>query len=128
MKENPIKFWYKKIKQDVYTFYYAMTDMDTPAHLKVLPILVFIAYLVFPFDLVPDFIPFLGYVDDIILLPLGFALVFRSLPDEILEKSRLKAIEKLKRSSYTFEVILLLLFLFITTVNIGIVMFLVRTF
>lgn len=128
MKENPIVFWYKKTKLNAYTFYYAMTDKDTPAYLRILPVMVFLAYLVFPFDLIPDFIPLLGLVDDIILLPIGFALVFRSLPDEILRKSRLKAANKLEQSSYFFEVILLLLFLFATTISAGVIMFLMRTF
>lgn len=126
MKTNPFLFWYKQFKLDFYTFYYAMTDPDLPKHYKILPLMVFVLYLVLPIDLIPDVIPFLGYVDDITLIPIGLALIFQILPKDIIENARNRAKKKTQHPSYYFESILLLMGLFLFTVFAGIGYFLFK--
>ena len=92
-------FWYKKFKREIYTYYYLLVDPATPAYFKFLPLLVFIAYFLFPFDLLPDFIPFIGYVDDVAFLLLGHWIMFHAFDsDGILE--RLSKKRQKKRSHH----------------------------
>jgi uncharacterized membrane protein YkvA (DUF1232 family) len=66
-----------------------------PWFAKLLAILV-VGYALSPIDLIPDFVPVLGYLDDIILIPLGITLVIKLIPKNILEECRLKADEVFK--------------------------------
>jgi len=61
-----------------------------PFHVRVIALLV-AAYAVSPIDLIPDFIPVIGYLDDLLLVPLGIALVIRLTPQEVLESARAQA-------------------------------------
>lgn len=61
-----------------------------PFHVRVIALLV-AAYAVSPIDLIPDFIPVIGYLDDLLLVPLGIALVIRLTPKEVLESARAQA-------------------------------------
>lgn len=108
---NPIIFWYKKMKRELYAYYYILTDPLTPNQYKILPVMIFLIYLISPFDLLPDMIPFLGYVDDSIFLMLGLGFMSQLIPEEILKRNRKKADEKIE-SSYVLEWILLILILF----------------
>ena len=65
----------------------AYRDPRTPWHAKAFGALV-IAYALSPIDLIPDFIPVLGYLDDLILLPLGIAYAIRMIPPEVMDESR----------------------------------------
>ena len=80
----------KRIKQDVLTVYFVARDPSTPLIVRMLAFAI-AAYAVSPIDLIPDFIPILGYLDDIILLPLGILLVIKLTPSDIIEASRSKA-------------------------------------
>jgi uncharacterized membrane protein YkvA (DUF1232 family) len=80
----------KRIKQDVLTVYFVARDPSTPLIVRLLAFAI-AAYAVSPIDLIPDFIPILGYLDDIILLPLGILLVIKLTPSDIIEASRSKA-------------------------------------
>ncbi|EIJ39300.1 hypothetical protein JoomaDRAFT_2312 [Galbibacter orientalis DSM 19592] len=60
----------------------AYKDKRTPWYAKAL-IFVIIAYALSPIDLIPDFIPIIGYLDDLILLPIGIYLAFRLIPDDV---------------------------------------------
>lgn len=71
----------------------AMKHPDTPWPAKVVAALV-VAYALSPLDLIPDFVPVLGYLDDLILLPLGIALAIRLIPAAVLEECRRRAKEK----------------------------------
>lgn len=117
MPTNPIRFWYRRIKRDIYTFYYLLTDPMTPSHYKILPLMIFWIYLITPFDLIPDFIPFLGYVDDSAFLLLGLGFMYRLIPSEIFERNQKKAEEKM-RSSYLLEGILIIFILFVLSLGI----------
>lgn len=70
--------------------YFAMKHPQTPLFVKIVAAVV-VGYALSPIDLVPDFIPVLGYIDDIILLPLGIALVIRLLPKDVLQQCREEA-------------------------------------
>ena len=77
----------KELKQFTLVTYYAARDPRTPTFVRVLALLV-AAYALSPIDLIPDFIPVLGYLDDIVLVPLGLALVIRLLPEPVLASAR----------------------------------------
>lgn len=87
-----VRAWAHELRRDVYTVYFAARDARTPWYVKALAILV-VAYAVSPVDLVPDFIPVVGHLDDLILVPLGIMLVVRLIPDEMLEQHRRSAAE-----------------------------------
>jgi uncharacterized membrane protein YkvA (DUF1232 family) len=80
----------KELKQFTLVAYYAARDPRTPTLVRVLALLV-AAYALSPIDLIPDFIPVLGYLDDLVLVPLGLALVVRLLPDSVLASAREQA-------------------------------------
>jgi uncharacterized membrane protein YkvA (DUF1232 family) len=75
------------IKRDVHALYLASRDPRVPWYTKALAIVV-AGYALSPIDLIPDFIPVLGYLDDVILVPLGVLLVIRLLPPEIMAEHR----------------------------------------
>lgn len=85
-----LKGWAGRIKRDVITVYFAARDPRTPIPAKILAFAV-AAYALSPIDLIPDFIPVLGYLDDLLLLPLGIWMVVRLLPAEVLLQSRARA-------------------------------------
>ncbi|MCT6699783.1 YkvA family protein [Rheinheimera sp. 4Y26] len=80
----------QQIKRDVLTVYFAARDSRTPVLVRLLALAV-AAYALSPIDLIPDFIPVLGYLDDLILLPLGILLVIKFTPAEVLNSSRAMA-------------------------------------
>jgi len=80
----------KELKQFTLVAYYAARDPRTPTLVRVLALLV-AAYALSPIDLIPDFIPVLGYLDDLVLLPLGLALVIRLLPAPVVASAREQA-------------------------------------
>lgn len=80
----------KRLKNEVYAVYLASKDTRTPWYAKILIALI-IGYALSPIDLIPDFIPIIGYLDDLILIPLGIALLIRIIPKDILEECRVKA-------------------------------------
>lgn len=77
----------KKLKSDVPAVFIALKDKNTPVLAKILAGIT-ICYALSPVDLVPDFIPVLGYLDDIIILPALIALTIKLIPDDIWQKSR----------------------------------------
>ena len=87
-----IKSWARRIKRDAVTLWFAYRDPRTPLLAKALCVFV-VAYALSPIDLIPDFIPVLGYVDDVILLPGLIWLAIRMLPTLVVEQSRADADE-----------------------------------
>ena len=85
-----IKEWAATIRRDVVAIYLAARDPRTPRLARWLALLI-AAYALSPIDLVPDFIPVIGYLDDLLILPLGLLLIRRLLPDEVLADSRVAA-------------------------------------
>lgn len=82
-----LKEWAKKLKNDIPTVFLTLKDQDTPVIAKILAG-VTVAYALSPIDLVPDFIPVLGYLDDVILLPALVALTIKLIPKDIWERNR----------------------------------------
>ncbi len=85
-----LKRWAREITRDVYAVYLAGRDPRVPWYAKALAVCI-AAYAFSPIDLIPDFIPILGYVDDLVLLPLGVLLVVRLIPSEIMAEHRARA-------------------------------------
>jgi uncharacterized membrane protein YkvA (DUF1232 family) len=79
--------WARALKRDVLALYLAARDPRVPWYAKFVAACV-AAYALSPIDLIPDFIPVLGYLDDIILVPLGIALAIRLIPPTLLEEHR----------------------------------------
>jgi len=90
------KQWARTIKRDVHAVWLAARDPRTPWFAKVLALVV-AAYAVSPIDLIPDFIPVLGYLDDIIIVPLGIMLVVRLIPPEVMNEHRETAAKATER-------------------------------
>lgn len=82
----------RELKQEVHAIYLCCKDPRTPWYAKAMAGFI-VGYALSPIDLIPDFIPILGYVDELILLPLGIAAVRRMIPQAILAECRLKAEE-----------------------------------
>ncbi|MCH9765283.1 MAG: DUF1232 domain-containing protein [Alphaproteobacteria bacterium] len=85
-----LKAWARRIYKDVMVLYIAGKDSRTPRVAKWVAIGV-AAYALSPIDLIPDFIPVIGYLDDVILVPLGIALAIRLLPADLIQDFRLAA-------------------------------------
>jgi len=85
-----IREWARWLRRDVHAVYLSARDSRVPWYAKVWALLV-AAYAVSPIDLIPDFIPVLGHLDDVILVPLGVALAVRLIPPEVLEDNRRRA-------------------------------------
>jgi uncharacterized membrane protein YkvA (DUF1232 family) len=84
----------KKLKSQLFTLYFAYKNSKTPLFAKMFTCCV-VAYAFSPIDLIPDFIPVLGYLDDLIIVPLGITIALKLIPESILEESRFKAQEKM---------------------------------
>lgn len=87
-----LKTWARGLAREVAVLVLAMKHPGTPWPAKVVAALV-VAYALSPIDLIPDFVPVLGYLDDLILLPLGIALAIRLIPAEVLEACRRQVVE-----------------------------------
>ena len=79
--------WASAIKRDVHALYLASRDPRVPWYAKAIAVVV-AGYALSPIDLIPDFIPVLGYLDDVIIVPLGILLVVRLIPAEIMAEHR----------------------------------------
>lgn len=80
----------RDLKKETYALYLAYRHPQVPWYAKILAGLV-VAYAFSPIDLVPDFIPVLGYLDDLILVPLGIALVLKMIPENVMSECRKQA-------------------------------------
>jgi len=89
-KRKSLKDRVKNLKIEVHALYLASKDPRTPWYAKLLMVLV-IGYAISPLDLIPDFIPVLGLLDDLVIVPAGIALVVRMIPKELMEECRRKA-------------------------------------
>ncbi|MCP8970732.1 YkvA family protein [Ectobacillus ponti] len=87
---NQLRRWAKALKSQLYILYLAYRDPRVPLHAKVFTLCV-VAYACSPIDLIPDFIPVLGYLDDIILVPFGVYLALKMIPPAVLSDCRQQA-------------------------------------
>jgi uncharacterized membrane protein YkvA (DUF1232 family) len=88
------KHWAKHLQGEVYALYLAYRHPRVPWYAKVFAACV-VGYAFSPIDLIPDFIPVLGYLDDLVLIPLGVALALRMIPQPVLDQCRERARERL---------------------------------
>lgn len=91
-----LREWARALKRDVLALYLAARDRRTPWLARVLAMLV-AAYALSPIDFIPDFVPVLGYLDDIILVPLGIWFVLRLIPADLIAEHRAAAIVMAER-------------------------------
>jgi len=90
-----VKSWAHRLKLDVVAIYLAGRDPRTPWYAKAIALAV-AAYAFSPIDLIPDFIPVLGYLDDLIIVPLGIMLVVKMVSEELMADCRAKARDYLR--------------------------------
>ena len=100
----------KKLKSDIPAIFIALKEKDTPLIAKIIA-WVTVGYALSPIDLIPDFIPVLGYLDDVILLPALVALTIKLIPEEVWIKSKRNAEElwedgKPKKWYYSIPIII----------------------
>lgn len=92
-----LKYWVRTIKRDVHAIYLAARDPRTPWYARALALCV-AGYALSPIDLIPDFIPVLGYLDDVIIVPLGILAVVKMIPPEVMADYRTAAALSGRRS------------------------------
>lgn len=113
----------KNLKEYISAIYIAMKKKETPIYAKIMAVIT-VGYALSPIDLIPDFIPILGYLDDFIILPFFIWLSIKLIPKEILEKSKEEAKEiwkdgKPKKWYYAIPIILVwCLIIFIIVKNV----------
>ncbi|HDC4321951.1 DUF1232 domain-containing protein [Aeromonas hydrophila] len=91
-----LRLWAKSVKVDIYAIWLAGRDPRTPFLVKIFAMII-AAYAVSPIDLIPDFIPVLGYLDDIIIIPLGIILIIKLIPTDVMEEHRENAKKMIAR-------------------------------
>jgi len=89
-----LKAWVKKLHNETYALYFAARDPRVPWYAKALAAFV-VAHTFSPIDLIPDFIPVLGFLDDLIITPVGLWLAIRMIPPEVMQDARRQAAEQL---------------------------------
>lgn len=93
-----LKDWARALKRDVVALWLAARDPRVPWYAKAIAGAV-AAYALSPIDLIPDFVPVLGYLDDLLIVPLGIALAVKLIPEPILSDLRMKAVQHAKPTS-----------------------------
>jgi len=93
---DTLRSWARRIKRDSVTLWFAYRHPSTPLPAKMLCVLV-VAYALSPIDLIPDFIPVLGYLDDVILLPCLIWVAVRMVPETVLAECRKSAAEWMEK-------------------------------
>ena len=98
----------RHLKRETTALYFAYRDPRTPWFARAFSALV-VAYLFSPIDLIPDFIPILGYLDDLVLVPLGISLALKMIPKEVISDARERADNPVqnKAVSLVFTVLIL---------------------
>ena len=101
----------EKFEIETYALYLAYKDPRVPLRIKVVILLV-IAYLLSPIDLIPDFIPVLGYLDDFLLITVGIPILLKMVPKEIIdehrENAKTKFSEGMPKSKFAALIIVLI--------------------
>jgi uncharacterized membrane protein YkvA (DUF1232 family) len=111
-----IKQQARHLKSEVFTLYFAARDNRTPWYAKLI-VAAIVAYALSPIDLIPDFLPVIGYLDDLVLIPIGIALAIKLIPHSVLIDCRaraLKAMENKKPVSWVAGAVIILIWLGIT--------------
>lgn len=88
-----IKTKARQLEGETFTLYLAYRHPATPWYAKIFAAVV-VGYAFSPIDLIPDFIPVLGYLDDLLLVPLGIKLALKMIPEEVLSEARQQAAQE----------------------------------
>ncbi len=126
-----VEAWKQRARQletETYALYLAYKDPRTPWYARLFAALV-VGYAFSPIDLIPDFIPVLGYLDDLILVPLGAALVLKMIPPDVIVESREKAREAMsagKPTNWAAAVVIIAIWLLLTAMAVVLVVRLFR--
>jgi uncharacterized membrane protein YkvA (DUF1232 family) len=114
-----LRGWAREIKRDVHALYLSARDPRVPWYAKAVALAV-AAYALSPIDLIPDFIPVIGYLDDLIIVPLGIVLAVRLIPADVLAEHRATASELGKRpTSLTAAVVIVAIWIGLALVALG---------
>jgi uncharacterized membrane protein YkvA (DUF1232 family) len=110
VNRQKIKPW--MLKKEMLVLYYGFRDKRTGLWAKLTALLA-VVYLISPIDLIPDFIPFFGWLDDLILVPLLLNLAIRLLPEIVRKESMVKANRSQKKFQFLISVIIILFIAFL---------------
>jgi len=105
---SSLKSWARDIKRDVVAIWIAARDPRVPWYAKVLAAAV-AAYALSPIDLIPDFIPVLGYLDDLVIVPLGILLAVKLIPPPLMREFREAAIRREARPASVIGMVAIVL-------------------
>jgi len=121
-----IERWKQKsrhLKIEIYALYLAYRDPRVPWYAKAFVALV-VGYAFSPIDLIPDFIPVLGYLDDLILIPLGVVVALKMIPEKVMEDCRIRSKEVMsgeKPVNRAAAVVIICIWLMLIVVTIALV-------
>ena len=107
---DALRSWARTLKRDIIALWLAARDPRTPVMAKIVAGCV-AAYALSPIDLIPDFIPVLGYLDDLLLVPLGIWIAIRLIPPALMAELRERASAQARPTSATAAVIVVGLWL-----------------
>ena len=105
-----LRRWAHGLKRDIVALWLAARDSCTPLAVRLVALAV-AGYALSPIDLIPDFIPILGHLDDLIIVPLGIALAIRLVPPPLMAEFRARAVSAPRPKSRIAMVLILLLWL-----------------
>jgi uncharacterized membrane protein YkvA (DUF1232 family) len=111
----------RKLKIEVYALYLAYRDPRVPLYARIFAGCV-VAYAFSPIDLIPDFIPVIGYLDDLVLVPLGIKIALSMIPENVMNESREKAQEIIRQGkpvNRVAAVIIILIWLLLAALSIA---------
>jgi uncharacterized membrane protein YkvA (DUF1232 family) len=115
---DQLKHWARVIRRDAVALYLATRDPRVPWHAKTLAIVI-AAYAISPVDLIPDFIPVLGYLDELILLPLAIAGVIRLIDPAVMAEHRASASQIVERPTSTMAAVAIMIIWIVVAVAAG---------
>lgn len=96
MNANRLQDWARTVRRDMHALYLAARDPRTPWYAKALALGI-AGYALSPIDLIPDFIPVLGYLDDVVIVPLGILAAVAMIPHEVMAEHRIQAARAVER-------------------------------
>ncbi len=104
----------KNIKNDLYALYLAYKHPDTPWYAKLF-LMIIVGYAFSPIDVIPDFIPILGYLDDVILIPFGVKIAIKLIPKKVLAECRARAKQEknIHRKNWVAGIIIIAVWIFV---------------
>jgi uncharacterized membrane protein YkvA (DUF1232 family) len=113
-----LRRWARNIKRDVQALYLSARDPRVPWYAKAVALAV-AAYALSPIDLIPDFIPVLGYLDDLILVPLGILIAVKLIPPAVLAEHRAAVLQAPLQTNRTAAVVIVAVWIGLALVALG---------